>query len=394
MVKPKDSDDVQFAARLIMEGLASQDLVQQILKTQEDLIAKGKPLTVAQICVAKKWLTRSEARYYLAKDRAPRDLVPGYECGEELGVGGMSRVFRATTSAGTACAVKVLKPSLARQEKAQQRFRLEAELLVDLDHENIVKGHDIIDHDGLVAYAMELVPGTELLELIDAGHTFHEDAAVYVVLQTARALTHMLGRGLVHRDIKPGNILVTRDNTVKLCDLGLAARTGQDDSDEGMTVGTVAYIAPEQARGDTTDIRADIYSLGVTLYQLIVGEIPFEGGNDEETLAKRFVESLKSPKLAKASPHMHYFIQKMMAPDPAHRYQTPEDLIADMEEQIEGKKTLTVNPTTGTSDTELGKLFDEEKPKGPVRRAPKPGRGRRRTVTDDPKRLSEALRDR
>ncbi|MFP6655489.1 MAG: protein kinase, partial [Myxococcota bacterium] len=153
-----------------------------------------------------------------------------------------------------------------------------------------------------------------------------------------------------------------------------------DDEVGDTTVGTIAYLSPEQARGDATDIRSDIYSLGITLYQLVVGEIPFEGDDDHETMAKRFIETLKSSKLAKASPHMHYFIQKMMAQDPDHRYQTPEELIADVEDQIRGKKTLTVNPLTNSAaDLELKKPFAAPTSKKKViKRSDRLGRKRRR----------------
>lgn len=387
-MKPKDPEDVQFAARLIIEGMVEQSTMQQVLEAQSQLIEKGKPMTVAQICVRKGWLTRSEARFLLADDRVVPDLIDGYTIGGVLGSGGMSRVYDAKRTAdGQVVALKVMKPALAHQEIARTRFEREAELMMKLEHENIVGGFELVSSDGLLAFAMEKVPGKTLLEMIEGGEgTFNEDAALYVILQTARALTAMYAEGVVHRDVKPDNVLLTADNTVKLCDLGLAtAEGGKADGAEGTTVGTVEYISPEQARAeDAVDVRSDIYALGCTLYHMVVGEIPFQGEDAHETMAKRFFESLDPSKLSRVSPHMHYFIQKMMATDKEIRYQSPEELIADVEESIRGKKELTTNPLTAKAgELDIEKPFETGGPKAPTsgvtsrkRRSTRGGSGR------------------
>lgn len=380
-MKPRDEKDTRFAARCVIDGILPQDLMQKVLMSQETLLSKGRALTVAQICVKKGWITKSEARLLLAEDSlAPADLIPGYTIRKLLGAGGMSRVYEANPHDGNGetAALKILEPGCARDERLLQRFQHEGNLLKGLDHENIVGCSGVLESDGLHVLVLENVPGVELLELIESSGAFHEDAACYIVLQTARALTHLHDHGIVHRDIKPGNILLSRDNHVKLCDLGLASGS---DGDSASTVGTVAYIAPEQAvsAGDV-DTRADIYALGVTLYHLVVGELPFTGEDDRETIAKRFEESLSSPKLSHVSPHVHYFIQKMMATDPDIRYQSPLDLIADFEESIEGKNTLTINPQgNGSRDAGQKAPFGDSKGTGsaPVSRK-KPRRRRRK----------------
>jgi eukaryotic-like serine/threonine-protein kinase len=380
---PKDKADVEFAARLVLDGFLEHAAVHKLMALQDELIRQQKPLTIAQIAVKKQIVTRSEARFLLSPDAPPANLVDGYTIKGLLGIGGMSRVFEATSEAfgDRPLALKILKPHLARRPVQKERFIAEAQFLMELDSPSIVRGEELIEHDGLVAFAMELVPGKSLLEHMESGHKFSEDAALYIVLQTAKALSHLWRRGLVHRDIKPANILVTSQNTVKLCDLGLATRTGGAAGDD-TTVGTVAYIAPEQAMADAgVDVRADIYALGVTLYHCVVGEIPFQGSDDQETMAKRFVESLSSPKLAHVSPHMHYFIQKMMASDKELRYQSPKELISDIEESIRGKKTLTIDPALASSkDLEIERPFDAaaekktpaRKPETASRSKPKP----------------------
>ena len=130
-MKPKDSADIQFAARLVLDELVSRALMQQVLQTQTELIERGKPMTVAQICVAKKWLSRAEARLLLAGEQAPSDLVEGFTILQRLGTGGMSQVFLAEDKeSGEEVALKVLKPHLARRTTALERFRREAELLI------------------------------------------------------------------------------------------------------------------------------------------------------------------------------------------------------------------------------------------------------------------------
>lgn len=375
-MQPRDEKDIRFAARCVIDGLLPQELMQKVLRSQEDLLSRGRPLTVPQICVKKGWLTRGEARLLLSEDESPpAGLFEGFSITKLLGAGGMSRVYEAQPeNGGDTVALKILEPGCARDARLLQRFEHEGRLLSGLDHENIVGCEGHLESDGLHALILENVPGVELLDLIEESGPFHEDAAVYIVLQTARALTHLHAHGIVHRDIKPGNILLTSDNIVKLCDLGLASGS---DGDASTTVGTVAYIAPEQAvSASDVDTRADIYALGVTLYHLVVGELPFTGEDDQETIAKRFEESLSSPKLGHVSPHVHYFIQKMMATDPEIRYQAPLDLIADFEESIEGKNTLTLNPSKKGGD--VAAPHSRRPSTGGRRGAPRARRGRRR----------------
>ncbi len=388
-MKPRDADDMQFAARLVMDGYVDQEVMEAVLKTQAELLERGREVTVAQICVKKGWMSKREALFLLKPDAPPSQLMAGYTIEKTLGRGGMSQVYQARRDAdGLVVALKVLKPHLARQERALARFQKEARLLMTFEDQNIVKGYELLEADGLHALAMELVPGCELLQLLEEHGPFEEDAGLYVVLQIARALTCMYRHGVVHRDIKPGNILITPDNTIKLCDLGLASSVGDEDA-EGLTVGTVEYIAPEQALdANQADVRSDIYALGVTLYHLVVGETPFSGDNEQEIMGRRFFESLSSSALSHLSPHMHYFLQKMMATDKEIRYQSPEELIEDIEEQISGKKTLNRNPLSQSSDElDLERPFSRSEKKGRVapvstrrkgaRQAPRSSRRRR-----------------
>jgi len=213
---------------------------------------------------------------------------------------------------------------------------------------------------------MEDVDGETLQEKIARGGAFEEDGALYVILQVARALEYLREQGLVHRDIKPGNILVTADNKVKVIDLGFAGTdagpAGADASgaapESAATVsGTAAYLSPEQAQGRSDlDVRSDIYSLGATLYQMVLGELPF-AGDDAELVQKAVLEGLSAAatKGGRISAPMHYFIEKMMAKDRDIRYQSPHELMADIEDTLAGHKSAAADgqPAAGPEDDDL-----------------------------------------
>jgi serine/threonine-protein kinase len=340
MPQPGSPEDIRSAARLVVEGLVPQDVIKAVLAKQKDLVARGHPLSVLEICVRKNLVTVAEARWCEAGDHLPKDYLPGLELVARIGVGGMSHVYRAVdTNSRTPVAVKILLPRLARDPVARQRFEAESDLLCKLQHDNLVRGFYHYSADGVPYLVMELVEGPTALEVLDREGPFNEHDALAIILQAARALEYLHQQGLVHRDVKPGNLLVTKGGAIKLCDLGFAVAAGQDASASG----TVQYLAPEQAVGERTlDTRADIYALGVTLFQLTMGKLPFDGSTDEEQLSRRVFDELRAKELKGmgVSQHLHYFIQKMMARERDVRYQTPAALIADIEESLEGRSSL------------------------------------------------------
>ena len=360
---PGTPEDVQFAARMVVDGVLPENTMRAVLAKQKELGARGRQLSVAEICHRKGWVTGAEVAWFTSPESPPAGLLPGLVLDGMLGQGGMSKVYGARDQKGRDVAVKVLLPALARGEENVREFRAEGDLLCSLEHENIVRGYAVSEHDGLVYMVMERVSGRSIQEVLDESGRFEEDAALYIVLQTARALVHLHERGLVHRDIKPGNILIDPDNVVKLCDLGLAIKAGGQEGET--TAGTAQYIAPEQARAEGgLDVRSDIYALGVTLYQLVVGKLPFEGETSHETMAERLMDELRSPELKAMgiSPHLHYFIQKMMALEKEVRYQSPAELIEDVSEQIRGKKTLSAQRGKSTAgDVDLKMPFEEDR---------------------------------
>ncbi|HYC76510.1 MAG TPA: serine/threonine-protein kinase [Planctomycetota bacterium] len=361
MIEPGSAADVRFAARLVVEGVVPQDKVRALLAKQKELVERGKPLSIPEMAVRLSWLGAAEARWLLDPDAPPADLLPGLSLGPRIGVGGMSRVYRAVDlGTNVPVAVKVLLPQLRRSPEARERFRAEAELLCRLGHENLVQGFYFHEHEGLDYLVMELVEGGTALERLDAGGVFGEQEALRVIVQAARALEYLASQGFVHRDVKPGNLLLGAGGAVKVCDLGFTARQGADAGAE-TTCGTVQYLAPEQAAGDGCDARADIYALGVTLFQLTIGKLPFEAGDDEESLRRRMTDELRAKELKgfTVSQHLHYFIQKMTACDRGFRYQSPAELVADVEESLAGRSEAEPvrRPTPGAASARFKSTF-------------------------------------
>ncbi|MHC4934574.1 MAG: serine/threonine protein kinase, partial [Planctomycetota bacterium] len=217
-------------------------------------------------------------------------------------------------------------------------FLRESKLLEKLECPGIVKGYEIRRDAGYIFCAMEHVDGATIEERLEADGPYEERMALYITREVAKALSYLDSRGVVHRDLKPGNILQTESNEIKLIDLGLVMLRGgmKEDSDPGLTVGTVEYLSPEQARGlKEIDIRSDIYSLGVTLFQMVVGEVPFQGEDGAEVIKKQVLDALESPvlKSRKVSPYLHYLIQRMMAKSPADRFQHPDEIVEEIFEK-------------------------------------------------------------
>jgi serine/threonine-protein kinase PpkA len=201
--------------------------------------------------------------------------VPGYRIVRLLGRGGMATVYLAVQeSLGREVALKLLAPELAEDPIAAERFIREARTAARLEHRHIVGVHDVGKHESQPYLSMEYMPGDSI-----AGGAMQPAEALQVVREIALALDHAHQKGVVHRDVKPENILRRNDGSCALADFGIARTTepGKPLTQEGMTVGTPHYMSPEQVQGLPLDGRSDLYSLGVVLYQLLTGELPFRG---------------------------------------------------------------------------------------------------------------------
>ena len=322
--------DQEFLAQLVHRGFLTREDALSVLKNAVDnrfntIVAAAMEVDEARLAYIRK------TKCLLEPD------IPGFGEIERVGSGGTADVFRARrTRDFKRVALKMMLPGLRRDPLASRRFVEEGKLLQRLEHPSIVHGKRVFKFLDTFVVEMDFVPGRTLEEELDDGHVFSESEAMDIVLQTARALEYLRGEGIVHRDLKPGNLMRKPDGKVVLIDLGFAlpqqqsSGTGQADT----TSGTPAYLAPEQARGDDSlDARADIYSLGVTFYHLVVGELPFTGASDAEVMRQQILAGLKGGKMKSAdiSPATHYLIEKMMAKDRDIRYADPAELADDIE---------------------------------------------------------------
>jgi eukaryotic-like serine/threonine-protein kinase len=326
-----DQLDQEFLAMLVHRGFLLRDDAMRVLKMTsegcfEDALSAVTGWDINKI----EYLRRTRGL------QTPE--IPGYEIVRKLGEGGTSEVFGARRLKDFArVALKILRPGLALDAVAVRRFMEEAKMLKQLKVKAVVRGHRVFRFLGTYILEMDWVGGRTLEEFLADGQTFEEQRALTIVVQTARALEEMKKEGLVHRDLKPGNIMIDKSDKVTLIDLGFAGEGMVGRVDEESTLGTPAYLAPEQARGESDlDSRADIYSLGATLYHLVLGQIPFQAGTDQEMLRAQVLESLNGAALkgTEVSPSLHYFIEKMMAKDRDSRYASAADLAEDIEAHV------------------------------------------------------------
>ncbi len=258
-----------------------------------------------------------------------------YEITELIGVGGMADVYKAMdVMENRTVAVKILKPEFAENEEFLRRFRNESKAIAVLSHPNIVKIYDVGFTDEIQFIVMEYIDGITLKEFIERQGVLKWKDALHFVTQILRALQHAHDKGIVHRDIKPQNIMLFTDGTIKVMDFGIARFSridGKTLSDK--TIGSVHYISPEQARGDMTDERSDIYSVGVMLYEMLTGKKPFDGENPVAIALKHMQEEAVPPReIMPAIPEaLEEIVIHAMEREPVRRYQSAAEMIRDID---------------------------------------------------------------
>lgn len=262
--------------------------------------------------------------------------IGDFELKKRLGKGGMGEVFLARqVSLDRLVAIKTLSKKLAKQEDFVARFLREARSMAKLDHSNIVRVYAADSFKGVHFAAIEYIDGRSVQDWLNQQKQFSIGDAVHVAVVSAEALLHAHELNMIHRDIKPDNILLTSKGVVKVADFGLAKVLDEDVSmtQSGTGLGTPLYMAPEQARSaKTVDQRSDIYALGATLYHMIVGKVPYSGDNTLELiLAKEDGKYTPARSLRPEVPErLDLIIDKMMAKDPRHRYSDCAEIISDL----------------------------------------------------------------
>lgn len=258
-----------------------------------------------------------------------------YEIVEVIGAGGMAVVYKAIDQRlNRFVAVKILRDELARDEEFRARFQIEAQAVAMLSHPNIVSVYDVSHTAGVEYIVMELIEGVTLMQYMQKKGALSWKEAAHFSTQIAKALEHAHSKGIVHRDIKPQNIMILRDGTIKVADFGIAALESAQEQRSDQTVGSVHYIAPEQARGETPDTRSDIYSLGVVMYEMLTGQMPYDGETAEQIALKHIAGVAVPPRQLNAEipEELERITLKAMNADIRERYQSASELLTDLEE--------------------------------------------------------------
>jgi serine/threonine-protein kinase len=336
----------QILERAIAQGWLTKDQATELARLRHRRKEEtGVAPAMEELAVEKGFLTAERARS-LRVEQEQFDVerqIGGYKLIEKIGSGTMGTVYRAIQlSLDRVVAIKVLSPHLAHKKDFAERFLREARAVAKLNHPNVISGIDVGEAAGVRYFVMEYASGVTVGQLLQRGGAMDEARVARIAMQIARALDHAHEKGLVHRDVKPDNILLTKDGVAKLCDLGLA----KDRPEVGVSMGTPHYVSPEQAKGDKdVDIRADLYSFGATLYHMLSGRTPFTG-NAKVVMVKHLSE--EPPPLREIEPDvsetMDAIVRTLLKKDPRDRFETPAHLIEALESYEEGRKRAAAAP--------------------------------------------------
>ncbi len=258
----------------------------------------------------------------------PRDRLGDYRIVREIGRGGMGAVYEATTAQGERVAIKTILTAMDLDARARwelvERFMMEARAIRALDHRNIVAVTDVGQDEGEFFMVMEFLDGQSVRQLLDIVGAFPLPRATAIITDVCAALQYAHQAGVIHRDVKPDNVVILKNGVTKLTDFGLA-RIGEigTHTQTGTVMGTFAYMSPEQARGERLDARSDLFSLGVTFYEMVAGERPFRGDGSAAVLQAILLEEL--PPLQNVPENVQAALARCLAKDPAARFQSAEE---------------------------------------------------------------------
>ena len=296
--------------------------------------------------------------------------IPGYKILGKLGAGAMAIVYKAQQlSLNRTVAIKILPKRFTENPEYVTRFYKEGQAAGKLNHPNIVQAVDVGEAGGYHYFVMEYVEGKTIYDDLAAGKIFSENEAIDIIIQVARALAHAHSCGLIHRDVKPKNIMINTAGVVKLADMGLARETTDIEAaktEKGKAYGTPYYIAPEQIRGEMDiDGRADIYGLGATFYHMVTGRVPFMADEPTEVMKKHLKQELIPPDHINTSlsAGVSEVIEVMMAKNKTDRYSNVQELLVDLEAVRNGQPPIRAHKRFDISmleQLEQGKALETE----------------------------------
>lgn len=258
-----------------------------------------------------------------------------YEIIELIGSGGMANVYKALCHRlNRYDAVKIMRDETAANTELRRRFRAESQAVAMLSHPNIVSVYDVSHSDDVEYIVMELIDGITLKQYLQKKSVLDPSEVLDFTIQTAKALEHAHSKGIIHRDIKPQNIMLLKDGMIKVADFGIASLENTVEENNGETVGSVHYIAPEQARGEAPDARSDIYSLGIVMYEMLTGKLPYVGNSDVEVAVKHMNTDPVTPRdiVPSIPEELERICLKAMNSNIDERYQSASEMLADLEE--------------------------------------------------------------
>ena len=373
------SYDTIFGKMAVEQGFCTEAELHRSLEEMESR-RKVNPVILKDLMIDLGYVTKTQAerlKTSIKLSKVAAHQIPGYKIQGKLGAGAMAVVYKAKQlSLNRTVAIKVLPKRFSENPEYVERFYKEGQAAGKFNHNNIVQAFDVGEAGGYHYFIMEYVEGKTIYEDLATGKVFDEDEALDIIIQVAHALNHAHSCGLIHRDVKPKNIMINTDGVVKLADMGLARETTDIETaqtEAGKAYGTPYYIAPEQIRGKIDiDGRADIYGLGATLYHMVTGRVPFMADDPSDVMRKHLREQLIPPDHINTmlSAGISEVIEVMMAKRKGDRYNNVEELLTDLEAVRDGQPPLRAHKRfdvsaleqleTGEAIEDKEKLYEED----------------------------------
>jgi len=340
------SDD-EFASAVVEAGLVQAEALEATRREVEEIRSGGRHVSLAHLLVKRKHIAldqrkKLEKKLRIAKEKLP-ERIGSYRLLKKLGEGGMGSVYLAEEEGGRRVALKTLSKALAKDTEGRARFRREATAASELQHPHVVCALSVGEADGLPFYAMEFCDGETLEDILDRDGKMPLALSLNVIAQVADGLAYAHARGIVHRDIKPGNIFLLRSGQAKILDLGLSKnyKTHQSfHTMEGTALGTPNYLSPEQAQAIAElDGRTDQYGLAATLYHMLTGIAPFDAPSATAIMMGHIGEQLADLRTAcpQAPLGLVEIMTRMMAKDPDDRYPDLRSVLEDLDRVKSGQ---------------------------------------------------------